>query len=131
MDIHVNISDLSRFAKELEQATLRGIEEAAAELADIAQDRLNTGYPPSSVPGESPHRRSGDGRRSVFSQALTGDTPEARTGTSSERLEEQGRGDFNYMAHWELHGRPWLLPSLDENVTRIGRAFERGFQDEA
>jgi hypothetical protein len=116
-----------QFEDAFRKAALNGLREAAYELHGIAQDRLNTLYPPASKRNESPRRRSGDGRRSVFAQAeMVNGKPAAITGTTSERLVEQGRDDFNYMAHHELNGRPWLLPALQENLPRIAAAFDRG-----
>ena len=126
--VQVDASGFERFIGQFDRAAFAAVEAGAGSLYEFAQDRVNTLYPPSSAPGEAPHRRSGDGRRSIFFEAQRAPEglggPEARCGTTSERLIEQGREDFNYMAHHETHGRPWLLPSLVDNEGPIGGAME-------
>lgn len=109
------------------RASLDGLREAAYSLFALSRDQVNTLYPPASKVGEPPRRRSGSGFRSIFAQAeMINGRPYARTGTSSERLVEQQRGDFNYMAYHETHKRPWLLPALTSGLPQIAAAFERG-----
>lgn len=132
MEIEISLGNLSKFQEIFAEAILQGLGDAADKLAEVAQDRLNRGYPPASKPGEYLARRSGDGRRSVFSQALMREgKPVARCGTSNERLSQAGR-PFNYMAHWQLtqkNKRPWLSMAAEEAMPAILAAFEQGVKD--
>lgn len=125
MEVTVNLADMGRINSKFLDAIGQGLEDAAYVLQEVAQDRLNVGYPPSSKIGESPHRRSGDGRRSVFvdSKREKG-LPIARCGTTSQRLKKK----FNYMAYWEENGRPWLIPALESGWGRISKAFQDGVE---
>lgn len=126
--VQVDIGDSRRFLDRFENAAFAAVQAGAGKAYEFAQENVNTLYPPASNPGESPHRRSGDGRRSIFFEAVHAPEglggPEARCGTSSEKLQEQGRDEFNYMAYHETHGRPWLLPALTEHQPEIGAEME-------
>lgn len=127
--VQVTIEGAGRFREGFERAAFAAVEAGAGTLYEFCQDKLDTYWAgTASKLGEAPRRRSGDGRRACYFEAVTAPEglggPEARCGTTSERLIEQGREDFNYMAHWERNGRPWLLPALTENQQAIGAAME-------
>ena len=132
MEIEITIGNIGKFQELFEEAVLQGMADAADKLAENAQEGLNRGYPPASSPGEYLARRSGDGRRSVFSQALTQDgKPVARCGSSDERLDTSGHR-FNYMGHWERTSkgrRPWLTLAVTESINDMKVAFEQGCKD--
>lgn len=114
------------FNRDLRRARKNGLREMSRKLYMAAQDTVNFLYPPASKKGEPPARRSGDGRGSIFFDVQEFESViAARVGTTSERLTEQGRGSFNYMAYHETHGRSWLLLTYRRYEGLFGPLFLR------
>ena len=128
MSVRVTTHEVE-FLTRWHRATVSGLDAVAKHLWAQCSQNVNVLYPPASKPGEAPRRRSGDGRRSIFWQTEQGDLanglgPSSRVGTSGDRLQAQGRGDFNYMAHWERNNRAWLLPTFVAELSTMGTIFE-------
>lgn len=71
---------------------------------------LSTGFPPASSPGDPPHHRSGDLRRSVFDR-VTESRPGRFEGTVGVRAEHGIHLEFGTR---RMAARPFLRPALDE-----------------
>lgn len=59
-----------KFAPQLRKIVDARIGASARELRDVMKARLSFPYPPSSRPGESPHRRTGGLRKAVFASKI-------------------------------------------------------------
>jgi hypothetical protein len=85
---------------------------AAKNGALLCQLAVGEDFPPASTPGEPPHRRTGEGQKSVRYGSRRA-TSQAWVGSSMR--------DFNYMAFHDEHERPWLLDTLTANRQRLER----------
>ncbi|MEX2185596.1 MAG: hypothetical protein WD875_02335 [Pirellulales bacterium] len=85
---------------------------AAKNGAVLCQLAVGEDYPPASKPGEPPHRRSGEGQRSIRHGSQR---------STSQGWVDSASGDFDYMAYHDQHGRPWLLDTLTAHRARLQR----------
>jgi HK97 gp10 family phage protein len=97
-----------------------GILRAAMYLKNRIRRNLSTPYPPASDPGEYPHRRTGELRRSV--QLQQGKTGTVRVGANVPH------GRFLELGTSIMEPRPWLSQTLQEERTRLAAIARRAAQ---
>lgn len=85
---------------------------AAKNGALLCQLAVGEDFPPASDPGEPPHRRTGEGQKSIRHGA--------RRSTSQAWVGSAMTG-FDYMAHHDQRGRPWLFDTLIAHRERLER----------
>lgn len=88
---------------------------AAKNGALLCQLAVGEDYPPASQLGEPPHRRTGEGQRSIRHGSQR---------STSQGWVDSAPSDFDHMAYHDQHGRPWLLDTLTAHRTRLERDVE-------
>lgn len=102
------------------------LEKAGRIVRDKAKDLIAERYPPASVPGEPPHKRTGDLRRSVRFAVdngklvvIIGSWIEART----RHHEDNHYPLWLELGTRKMRARPWLRPALQESFSEIQSLF--------
>lgn len=112
-------------AERLTRAVRAATQETAQEAVRLLQERVSTPYPPSSLPGESPHLRTGAGQEAIH--VGESDTPDS----VPIMLDESGK----HMLYLELGThtiapRPWFRVTIAENRQHLDQHYARVFRRE-
>lgn len=119
--------------KFMESRLPRAMEALGIQSAASISVSLDTAYPPASLPGEAPHKRTGNLRAGVDYRTFS-DGNDFYCVVSSSRA--QGDPDvpvFLEFGTWKMEARPYMRPEMFSyvNTSRLPLAMTRAFSSEA
>lgn len=113
----------------LKEALIGALEEIGGRIEDSLAERLSDAYPPSSTPGDSPHRRTGALRAGVAHLAGQNDH-----GAQVTIYVVRDGADPLVPVHLEfgtkfMAARPFMQPARDEWAAELPRVFPQLYQE--
>jgi hypothetical protein len=120
-----DVSDKAR--KWLDRRLPQAMEALGIRCAGMVTQELDTPYPPASVPGESPHRRTGNLQSGVEHTESESDATATTTIRVTRAKASPSDGDNVPIILEEYLDRPILRPIMNEAETLVPISMRRSF----